>query len=71
MNNTKALKTIINDWLKKNYNVEKHGPPTWKALVKAVQSPYGGDDSELAEKIAKEHPARPSEGNKGKRRGLN
>ena len=61
LNNTKAMRTIINDWLKKNYNTERHGPPTWKALVKAVKSPIGGDDTELAEKIAKDHPAQPSE----------
>ena len=57
----KALREIINDWLKKNYNTERHGLPTWNALVKAVKSPFGGDDPELAEKIAKDHPAQPSQ----------
>ena len=59
---TKALRTIITDWLKKNYDTKRQGDPTWKALVKAVKSPFGGDDKELAEKIAKDHPAQPSEG---------
>ena len=28
LNNNKALRQIINDWLKKNYNTERHGLPT-------------------------------------------
>ena len=44
---TEALKTILNDWLKNIHDTERHGHPTWKALVKAVKSPYGGDNSEL------------------------
>ena len=63
---TKALRKIINDWLKRNYNTERHAPPTWKALVKAVKSLFGGDDTELAEKIAKDHPLKPSEPRNGK-----
>ena len=59
---TRALVTIIDDWLIKNYDTKRHGDPTWKALVKAVKSPSGGDDKELAEEIAKDHPAQPSEG---------
>ena len=61
-NNTKALRTIIYDWLKKKYDTKQHGPPTWKALVEAVESSLGGDDPELAERIAKDHPPQPSEG---------
>ena len=61
LNNNKALRQIISDWLKKNYNTERHGPPTWKALVKAAKSPSGGNDTELAEKIAKDHPAQSSQ----------
>ena len=59
---TRALVMIIDYWLIKNYDKKRHGDPTWKALVKAVKSPFGGDDKELAEKIAKDHPAQPSEG---------
>ena len=61
LNNNKALRQIISDWLKKNYNTERHGLPTWKALVKAVKSSSGGNDTELAEKIAKDHPAQSSQ----------
>ena len=60
-NTTKALRMIINDWLKRNYNTERHGPPTWKALVKAIKFPFGGDDPELAERIARDHPVQSSE----------
>ena len=61
-NNTEALRMIIDDWLRKKYTTKRHGLPTWKALVKAVKSPFGGDDPELAERIAKHHPPQPSEG---------
>ena len=47
---------VITDWLKRNYNVKRFGPPTWKALVEAVQATTGGYKA-LAEKIAKLHPA--------------
>ena len=43
-------------WLRKSYNVEKHGPPTWRRLVEAVDSPAGGNDHALAEIIATHHP---------------
>ena len=52
----KALRRIITQWLKRNYDTERFGPPTWKVLVEAVKSPKGGDNVALAEKIAKDHP---------------
>ena len=52
----KALRKVIAESLKRNYDTERYGPPTWKALVEAVKSPIGGDNAALAEKIAKDHP---------------
>ena len=60
-NANKALRVIISNWLKQNYDTARHGPPTWKALVKAIKSPFGGDDPELAERIARDHPVQSSE----------
>ena len=52
----KALKRIVTQWLKRGYDTERYGPPTWKSLLEAVKSPKGGDNIALAEKIAKDHP---------------
>jgi hypothetical protein len=38
-----------------NYDIERHGPPSWRKLVEAVDNPAGGSDHALALKIAKEH----------------
>ena len=45
----------------------RHG----RLLVKAVKSPFGGDDPKLAEKIAKDHPLQPSGGKSGTHTRLN
>ena len=50
-----AMTEIISNWLKLNYNYQRFGKPTWKALVEAVRSPNGGNNATLAEKIAKRH----------------
>ena len=49
---TEVLKVFLNH----RYNVEKYGPPTWRKLVEAVDSPAGGNNHALAKKIAKDHP---------------
>ena len=53
----KAMNKIINYWLQRNYDIEKHGPPTWKMLADAVRAPNGGNNADLADKIEKLHPA--------------
>ena len=50
-----AMTEIIDNWLKLNYDFERFGKPTWKALVDAVRSPTGGNNTRLAVKIAKRH----------------
>ena len=51
-----AMTMILTNWLQHNYNVERFGPPTWKALVEAVKAPNGGNNTALAEEIARKHP---------------
>ena len=53
----RALTMVVSAWLQKSYSVEDFGPPTWQMLVKAVDSPAGGNDHTLAQKIASNHPA--------------
>ena len=52
---TKALTEVLLTWLKRQYDVEKHGRPTWQKLKEAVDSPSGGDNPALTEKIAEKH----------------
>ena len=52
-----ALEDVLLLWLNQKYDVEIHGRPTWKMLVKAVDMKSGGNDHELAERIALNHPA--------------
>ena len=48
-----GMEKVISNWLKRNYNTDMHGPPTWEMLVEAVRAPTGGNNKALAEKIAK------------------
>ena len=53
----RALTDVLLLWLKKEYNVERFGPPTWRMLVEAVYKRSGGNNQELAKQIALNHPA--------------
>lgn len=55
-NPDECLKAAIVMWLQKCYNFQKFGSPTWRMVVKAVGDPAGGNNSALAETIAKQHP---------------
>jgi len=54
-NPKQCLREVIIRWLRKTHDVYKHGPPTWRTLVKAVSDKAGGDNPALAEEIAKDH----------------
>ena len=54
---TPCLMSVVTEWLKKNYNVEKFGEPTWRQLVRAVDDPAGGADKALARDLATRHKA--------------
>ena len=53
-----CLFTALEDWLKRMYNTEKYGNPSWRMLVKAVASPTGGANPALAQAIAENHPGK-------------
>ena len=53
----RALTDVLLLWLKREYNVERFGPPTWRMLVEAVNRRSGGNNQELAKHIALNHPA--------------
>ena len=52
---TACLTSMVTEWLKRNYSVEKFGEPTWQWLVKAVGDPAGGANKALARDIARRH----------------
>ena len=58
-----AFTEVLKIFLKHRYNVEKYGPPTWRKLVEAVDSPAGGNNHALAKKIAEHHPVNKGGGN--------
>ena len=51
------LRKVVDAWLKQRYDVQTFGLPTWRMLVEAIDNPAGGNDQQLAEKIALDHPA--------------
>lgn len=51
-----ALEEVLLLWLNKEYDVKRFSPPTWRMLVEAVDKKTGGNDHELAKKIASNHP---------------
>ena len=54
----KCLREVVKKWLRKNYNFQKDGHPSWRFLVRAVGDPNGGNDCALAETIGKDHTGR-------------
>ena len=53
-----CLQDVLYEWLKKAYNVQKYGPPSWRFLAKAIASSTGGDNLALAKTIARNHPGK-------------
>ena len=51
-----CLQAVVVQWLQKGYEYQRFGSPTWRMLVEAVGDPAGGNNSALAETIAKKHP---------------
>ena len=50
-----CLTKVLTLWLKKTYNTERFGEPSWKLLADAVRDPAGGNNPALALKITKKH----------------
>jgi hypothetical protein len=58
-----AFIEVLQIFLKHRYNIQEYGPPTWRKLVEAVDSPAGGNNHALAKKIAEHHPVNEGGGN--------
>ena len=54
-NPDRCLSDVLESWLKRNYDTERFGLPTWRWLVEIVADPAGGNDAALADKIARKH----------------
>jgi hypothetical protein len=52
---TGCLREGLSSWLQQRYNIDKHGLPSWRRLVEAVDHPAGGHNHALALKIAEQH----------------
>ena len=52
------LSDTLKEWLKKSYDTESFGDPSWKLLVDAVAHPFGGKDRALAMEIAAKYNGR-------------
>ena len=50
-----CLREMLVTWLRRNYNVERFGKPTWVKVVEAVNDPTGGGNPPLAMEIAVRH----------------
>ena len=50
-----AFTDVLLAWLRQRYDVAKYGPPTWRMLVRAVDSPVGGNNPALALTIGGNH----------------
>ena len=58
-----AFTEVLKVFLEHRYNIQKYGPPTWRKLVEAVDSPAGGNNHALAKKIAEHHSINKGGGN--------
>lgn len=52
---------MISSWLKRDYDTDTFGVPSWKKLVEVVGAKVGGDNVSAASAIASEHPSEPVE----------
>ena len=41
---TECLRGTLQAWLQQRYDVQKHGPPSWDILCKAVKARAGGNN---------------------------
>ena len=49
------LEKVLSEWLKREYDTDHFGLPSWELLVAAVGHPAGGKDHALAGQIARRH----------------
>ena len=52
-----CLKSTIAEFLKMNYDFETHGVPSWRLIVIALAHKEGGNNTNMALRVAGEHGA--------------
>ena len=50
-----CMSAMLKHWLRRNYNTERFGEPTWRAVVKVVGDSAAGSNCALATSIAGRH----------------
>ena len=60
-NPRRCLREVLLKWLRRSYEFQKYGHPSWRNLVRAVGDPSGGNDYALAETIGNKHACRLNE----------
>ena len=50
-----AFRKVILTWLQQEYDVNKHGKPSWRKLLECIGSPAGGANPALAMRLAADH----------------
>jgi hypothetical protein len=50
-----CLSSTLSEFLKKNYEWEEYGDPSWRLIVAAIAHKAGGNNEALALRIAKDH----------------
>ena len=53
-----ALQEVMVEFVRKNYNCDRFGEPSWQSLAKAIAHPVGAADLPVALEIASAHPAK-------------
>ena len=51
-----AFRKVILTWLQQEYDVNKHGKPSWRKLLECIGSSAGGANPALAMRLAAHHP---------------
>ena len=57
---SERMQKILLEWLRRNYDTERHGLPSWRMLCTVVASEEGGFNWRLASEIAYKHPCLPT-----------
>ena len=50
-----CLSAVLDEYLKKNYEFNKHGLPSWRKIVEAISNKVGGNNNDVALRIAKKY----------------
>ena len=57
-NTRMCMQGVLVQYVRKSYNCDRFGDPSWMCICKAVAHPAGGGSEETALAISKEHPTK-------------